>query len=569
MEPTPSGRERKFGSMLLPRSSTFRTDSGEFVLTDSTAIRVGDAALAATARWLQAALRPATGLDLPTTTSATTAASAKTTATTTSAGAASLSLELDAELGPEAYRLVAAPSGATVTGGDAAGVFYGCQALLQLLPPAIYRRAYVDGVRWAVPAVSVTDAPRFGWRGAMLDVSRHFMAKREVLRFIDLMAVHRLNILHLHLTDDQGWRIEILRYPRLTEVGAWRRESQLGAARTAGGDGRPHGGYYTQEDVREIVAYAAARHITVVPEIDIPGHSQAAIAASPELGVDPAQGLEVYTRWGINPNVLGAEESTITFYRGVLDEVMDLFPGELIGLGGDECPKDAWQADARTQELIKERGLGDEKGLQAWFISSLSAHVAARGRRVFGWDEMLEGSLPAGTVVASWRGMTGAVTAANRGFEVVSCPDHSAYLDYRQSELPDEPIPVSIPLTLEDTYGFEPIPDGLTPDQAARVLGGQANLWTEHIDSPRMIDYYAFPRLCAIAEALWTDGERDFAEFLPRLNEHLERLDALEVEYRHHDGPRPWQTRPGVPGRTSTRAERAAHIAERTADIAI
>jgi hexosaminidase len=188
---------------------------------------------------------------------------------------------------------------------------------------------------------------------------------------------------------------------------------------------------------------------------------------------------------------------------------------------------------------------------------------------VFGWDEMLEGSLPAGTVIASWRGMTGAVTAANRGFEVVSCPDHTVYLDYRQSELPTEPIPVAIPLTLEDTYGFEPVPEGLTPEQAARVRGGQANLWTEHIDSPRMIDYYAFPRLCAIAEALWTDGERDFAEFLPRLDEHLARLDALGVEYRRHEGPLPWQTRPGVPGKPSTRAEREAHFAERTADIRI
>ena len=402
----------------------------------------------------------------------------------------------------------------------------------------------------------------------MLDVSRHFMAKREVLRFIDLMAVHRLNTLHLHLSDDQGWRVEILRYPKLTSVGGWRHESQLGAARDAPGDGRPHGGYYTAADVREIVAYAAERHVTVVPEIDIPGHSQAAIAAYPELGIHPNQQLEVWTRWGINHNVLGAELTTIEFYKGVLDELMDLFPSELIGLGGDECPKDGWEADERTQTLIRERGLGDEKGLQTWFISELSEHVAARGRRVYGWDEMLEGAnLPEGTVIASWRGMTGAVTAANRGFDVVSCPDHTVYLDYRQSESPDEPIPVSIPLTLEDTYGFEPVPEGLTEEQAAHVLGGQANVWTEHIDSPRMVDFYVFPRLCAIAEALWSDGKRDFAEFHGRLEEHLARLDALGVEYRHEDGPLPWQTRPGVPGRPSTREERAAYFAQVTADI--
>lgn len=556
--------------MLLPRPTSLRTDSGEFVLRETTSIRVTDPRLAPNARLLQSALRPATGFDLPYVAAPADPADQASPASPADGDAdpaAPITLGLDPALGAEAYRLATGPAGAVIEGGDEAGVFYGWQSLLELLPPAVYRRARVSGARWAAPAVTVADAPRFRWRGAMLDVSRHFLAKREVLRFIDLMAVHRLNTLHLHLTDDQGWRIEIKRYPRLTTVGAWRRESQVGAGPSAGTDGRPHGGYYTQDDIREIVAYAAERHIAVVPEIDIPGHSQAAIAAYPELGIDPSRELPVYTRWGVNPNVLGAEESTIEFYRGVLDELMELFPGELIGLGGDECPKTEWQRDARTQELIRERGLGDEKGLQAWFISSLSAHVAARGRRVFGWDEMLEGPLPDGTVIASWRGMTGAVTAANRGFEVVSCPDHSVYLDYRQSESPGEPIPVSMPLTLEDTYAFEPVPEGLTEEQAAGVRGGQANLWTEHIDSPRMVDFYAFPRLCAIAEALWTEGERDFAEFLPRLERHLVRLDAMEVEYRHLDGPLPWQTRPGVPGRPSTRAEREAHTRQMTADI--
>lgn len=543
--------------MLLPRPTTYLADDGEFSLTEATVIRVGDTALSGTARWLQSALRPPTGLALL----------AEEERGERRADSA-IWLSLKPELGAEAYDLTVESSGVRIAGGDAAGVFYGCQALLQLLPPAVYRHAFAYGVRWSVPAVSIADAPRFRWRGTMLDVSRHFMAKREVLRFIDVMAVHRLNTLHLHLSDDQGWRVEILRYPKLTSVGGWRRESQLGAARDAPGDGRPHGGYYTQADVREIVAYAAERHVTVVPEIDIPGHSQAAIAAYPELGIHPDQQLEVFTRWGVNHNVLGAELTTIEFYKGVLDEVMDLFPSELIGVGGDECPKDGWEADERTQVLIQQRGLGNEKGLQTWFISELSKHVAARGRRVYGWDEMLEGAdLPEGTVIASWRGMTGAVTAANRGFDVVSCPDQSVYLDYRQSESSDEPIPVAIPLTLEDTYGFEPVPDGLTQEQAARVLGGQANLWTEHIDSPRMVDFYVFPRLCAIAEALWTDGKRDFAEFRGRLAEHLTRLDALGVEYRHEDGPLPWQTRPGVPGRPYTREERSAYLAKITADI--
>ncbi|HWG23027.1 beta-N-acetylhexosaminidase [Actinospica sp.] len=550
--------------MLLPRPTTYRAEEGEFSLTEATVIRFGDSSLAGTARWLQSALRPPTGLPLP----AEESGAATTRAAAEGPRESAISLALRPELGAEAYELSVDSSGARIAGGDAAGVFYGCQALFQLLPPAVYRHAFAYGVRWSVPAVSIADAPRFRWRGTMLDVARHFVAKREVLRFLDLMAAHRLNTLHLHLSDDQGWRVEIRRYPRLTSVGGWRHESQLGAARDAPGDGRPHGGYYTGADVREIVAYAAERHITVVPEIDIPGHSQAAIAAYPELGVHPDLRLEVWTRWGINHNVLGAETTTIEFYKGVLDELMDLFPSELIGLGGDECPKDEWAADERTQELIRERGLGDEKGLQTWFISELSEHVAARGRRVYGWDEMLEGrNLPEGTVIASWRGMTGAVTAASRGFDVVACPDHTVYLDYRQSESPDEPIPVAISLTLEDMYGFEPVPDGLSEEQGARILGGQANVWTEHIDSPRMLDFYVFPRLCAIAEALWTEGKRDFAEFRVRLDEHLARLDALGVEYRHDEGPLPWQKRPGVAGRPSTRAEREEHFAQVTADI--
>ncbi|WP_377268677.1 beta-N-acetylhexosaminidase [Peterkaempfera sp. SMS 1(5)a] len=533
--------------MLLPRPRAVTAGVGEFLLDSATAI-VAIPELAATARWLQSALGPATGLALP---------------LSVASGAPrrsnSVVLILRPELGAEAYDLDADDRGVTITAGDTAGAFYGCQALLQLLPPTIYRRSRVTGERWACPAVHIEDAPRFRWRGAMLDVARHFMPKHDLLRFVDLLATHRLNTLHLHLSDDQGWRLEIRRYPQLTRVGSWRRESQVGAASLSPGDGRPHGGFYTQDDIREIVAYAAERHITVVPEIDVPGHSQAAIAAYPELGVHGIP-VEVWTRWGINHNVLNTEDSTVDFYRNVLDEVMDLFPGQFIGIGGDECPRDQWHADRRTQQLMRERGLKDETELQAWFVSALAEHVCARGRRPFGWDDLLEGDIPAGTAVASWRGMTGAVTAARRGFDVVSCPDDHVYLDYRQSDLEAEPIPVSIQLTLEDAYVFEPVPDGLRPEEAARILGGQANVWTEHMDSPRTVDYYTFPRLCATAEALWTLGDRDIDEFRSRLATHLTRLDNLGVEYRHDDGPHPWQTRPGVPGKPAGREEWAAFI---------
>jgi hexosaminidase len=535
--------------LLTPRPLSFALGEGELVLNHGATLSA-PSQLGGVLAWLQQALRPATGLPLPLREQAD----------------ATIALDLAGDLGPEAYRLRVTPDRITITGGTAAGVFYGCQALLQLLPPAIHRRSLVDGQHWAVPAADIHDEPRFAWRGAMLDVARHFMPKHDVLRFLDLMALHRLNTLHWHLTDDQGWRLQIKRYPLLTEVGAWRRESQVGATRDAPGDGRPHGGFYTQDDVREIVAYAAERFITIVPEIESPGHVQAALAAYPHLGVTHRP-LEVYTRWGINRNILNVEESTVGFFRDVLDEVIELFPARWIGVGGDECPRDQWRDDPRTQERMLELGLAGEEQLQAWFVRRLDDHLTAAGRRLFGWDEILEGDLAPGSTILSWRGMTGAVAAARRGHDVVACPDDRVYLDYRQSDSPDEPIPVSIPLTVADVYAFDPVPAELTAAEARHILGGQANIWTEHADSPRTVDYLAFPRLCAVAEALWSPAARDYADFSRRLAHHLARLDALGVEYRPADGPLPWQRRPGVPGRPDTRQQRAAHIARLVANI--
>ncbi len=314
------------------------------------------------------------------------------------------------------------------------------------------------------------------------------------------------------------------------------------------------------------MAYAAERFITVVPEIETPGHVQAALAAYPELGVTGEQ-VQVWPRWGINKNVLNTEESTVTFFTNVLDEVLDLFPSTFIGVGGDECPRDQWVADPRTQERMEELDIAHEADVQTWFTRRLDDHLTKAGRRLFGWDEILEGDLAPGATVASWRGMAGAVAAAKRGHDVVACPDDRVYLDYRQSESLEEPIPVSIPLTVEDVYAFEPVPSELSPEEAKHILGGQANIWTEHMDSPRTVDYLAFPRLCAVAEALWGPAERDFAEFSARLDQHLSRLDAVGVEYRHADGPKPWQKRPGIPGRPASREERAAHIAELVENI--
>ncbi|MCM3778268.1 beta-N-acetylhexosaminidase [Microbacterium hydrocarbonoxydans] len=540
---------------LLPRPADQEFADGEFELTHDSALSTHPD-LVQPAQRLQERLRAATGFLLP----------LEVTAGVSDTPAA-IRLDLDAALAVEGFALETMPRAVRIAAATDRGAHWAVQALLQLFPAAVHRRSPAPGIRWTAPATRVADAPKFPWRGAMLDVVRHFAPTRDVLRFIDLLAMHRLNTLHLHLTDDQGWRVEIARYPRLTEVGGWRPETQLGAAHGSDTDGRPHGGFYTQDDIREIVAYAGARGITVVPEIELPGHAQAAVAAYPELGVGDSAPTTPWTLWGINPVIFNVEESTIGFLCDVLDEVIDLFPSEYICIGGDECPKIQWVEDARTQERMRELGLHDEEELQSWFVSRIGQHLASRGRKLLGWDEILEGGLADGATVLSWRGRVGALTAARSGNDVVACPEDTVYLDYRESDLPSEPIPTGTVTTVEKAYSFDPVPAELDAEQATHVLGGQANLWTEHIDSMRGLDYRAFPRLAAVAEALWTTGDRDYEEFAPRLAEHLARLDAAGVEYRHADGPRPWQERPGVSGRTRSVEEAAAHLARITANI--
>jgi hexosaminidase len=457
--------------------------------------------------------------------------------------------EFDPALPSEGYRLTITPSDVLVVAADPAGAHYAAQTLRQLCGPDAYRLA--PGGSWTLPCGVVTDHPRFAWRGCLLDVARTFMPKAGVLRFIDLLAAHRLNVLHLHLTDDQGWRLEVPGFPRLTEIGAWRSESTVGAPPAGTLDGRPHGGYYTTADLREIVAYAAARAITVVPEIDIPGHTQAAIAAYPSLG-NLAEPLPVWTSWGVCENVLNAEPSTVDFFRAVFDHVVDVFPSTVVGVGGDEVPLTQWESSDLAHRRLAELGLSEIRELHGWFVRKIVAHLATRGRRALGWDEIAGvGPVPPGTIIASWRGEQAGVDAAKAGYDVVMCPEQYVYLDHRQSADPNEPIPVGSPHTLADVYGYQPIPAGLTGPAADRVLGAQAQVWTEHLDSARRVDYAAFPRLAAFAEVVWTPASlRDQADFQRRLeSEHLARLDALGVEYRPLTGPHPWQLRPGVPGR--------------------
>ena len=476
----------------------------------------------------------------------------------------SLRLRLDDTLEPEAYQLsVVTNWGIEIRGGSAAGVFWGAQTLRQLLGPDAFRRAAVrPGTRYAIPHQIIQDAPRFRWRGLMLDVSRHFMPKDGVLRQLDLLAAHKLNVFHFHLTDDQGWRVEIKRHPRLTEVGSWRARTKFGHRASPLWEEKPHGGFYTQDDIREIVAYAAERHITVVPEIDIPGHSQAAIAAYPELGntdVIDTTSLSVWDNWGVSKNVLAPTDNVLRFYEGVFEELLDLFPvdaGEFsafIHVGGDECAKDQWKQSPTAQARIKELGLADEEELQSWFIRHFDNWLSARGRRLIGWDEILEGGLAKGAAVSSWRGYQGGITAARAGHDVVMCPEQQVYLDHRQDAGEDEPVPIGYVRTLEDVYRFEPVPPQLTEAQARHVIGTQANVWTEVMEDHARVDYQVFPRLAAFAEVAWSalpaPAERDFADFERRMAVHYGRLDALGVGYRPPTGPLPWQRRPGVIGR--------------------
>ncbi|MFJ9869637.1 beta-N-acetylhexosaminidase [Streptomyces sp. NPDC101165] len=493
------------------------------------------------ARWLRATVGAATGLPFP----------------EEGEGADRLVLSIEPDLPPEGYRLVGDDGPYRIQGGGAAGVFWGAQTFRQLLGPDAFRRAPVrPGRAWDLPRVTVEDSPRFRWRGLMLDVARHFMPKEGVLRYLDLMAAHKLNVFHFHLTDDQGWRIEIRRHPRLTEVASWRARTKFGHRASPLWEEKPHGGYYTQDDIREIVAYAAERHITVVPEIDVPGHSQAAVAAYPELGntdVTDTTALTVWDTWGISANVLAPTDTTLRFYEGVFEEVLELFPSEFIHVGGDECRKEQWSESVAAKTRITELGLADEDELQSWFIGHFDKWLTARGRRLIGWDEILEGGLAPGAAVSSWRGYGGGVAAARAGHDVVMCPEQYVYLDHRQAPGEDEPVPIGFVRTLEDVYRFEPVPSQLSEVEARHVLGTQANVWTEVMEDAARVDYQAFPRLAAFAEVAWSrlpaPQERDFADFERRMAAHYGRLDALGVAYRPLTGPRPWQRRPGVLGR--------------------
>ena len=458
----------------------------------------------------------------------------------------SLNKAANATIGKEGYELgVSTNDGVKINANDAAGLFYGIQTLLQLLPPAIESKTTVKNVSWAVPAVEITDYPRFGWRGLMFDISRHFFNKEQVKQYIDVMVKYKYNLLHLTLANDEGWRVEIKALPKLTSVGAWnvKRTGTFGNFIPPTDDEpRDYGGFLSQDDIKELVQYAKDRFINILPEIDVPGHSLAAIASYPELSCTP--GAEKYKvrsgekimEWPANGHFYAlvdntmcpANEKVYTFLDKVFTEVAQLFPFEYIHVGGDECAKNFWEKNPQILELMKKENLKTMDEVQSYFEKRVEKIVESKGKKVIGWDEILEGGLAPNAAVMSWRGMKGGIEAAKMGHEVVMSPTTFAYLDYMQSDVMTEP-PVYASLRLSKSYEFEPVPDGV---EAKYIKGGQANLWTEQVYNMRQAEYMTWPRAFAIAETVWSPKEKkNWNAFVPKVEEHFKRFDFAQTKY--------------------------------------
>ena len=498
---------------LIPAPAAMQRGDGHFTVTAETRIVAGDAQ-SRTAADLFA--------DLAARTHGSTPAIIERTRTRNN----TIQFRIDADAkgtSPESYTVDAGEKQVVVSARDPRGLFYGAVTLWQLLSldnPAALR----------LPAVHIDDTPRFAWRGLMLDSARHFQSVEEIKQLLDAMALHKLNTFHWHLTDDQGWRIEIKQYPRLTEIGGCRIPAG-DAGVDAQGKPKQYCGYYTQEQIRDVVAHAAMRQITVVPEIDVPGHAQAAVAAYPQLGVTGKQ-VHVLNEWGVNTTLFNVEESTFQFLENVLGEVIDLFPGTYIHVGGDEAVKDEWIASPRVQERMRELGVKDEAQMQSYLIKRLEKFLVAHDRRLIGWDEILDGGLPPEATVMSWRGIEGGITAANLGHDVVMSPSSELYLDYLQTSSPNEPPgrPATIPL--KQVYAFEPVPAALAADKREHILGVQANVWTEHMRTFARVQHAVFPRIAALAETAWSPQEKkDWDGFLVRLPVQLQRYRLLGMPY--------------------------------------
>ena len=434
----------------------------------------------------------------------------------------------------EGYVLNISPKKIVIKAKSAVGMFYAVQTLRQLLPVEVESKKKVEGLILSVPACAIKDEPRFLYRGMHLDVGRHIFPVAYIKRYIDMIALHKLNTFHWHLTEDQGWRIEIKKYSKLTEIGGFRKETLIGHGkdRPQVFDGIPYGGFYTQEEVKDIVAYAKSKFVTIIPEIEMPGHALAALAAYPEFSCTGGP-FEVATRWGIFPDVYCAgKDATFNFLEDVLSEVIDLFPGKYIHIGGDECPKDRWEKCPACQKRIKEEGLKDEKELQSYFISRIEKFLISKNRKLIGWDEILEGGLAPEATVMSWRGIDGGIEAAKQKHDVIMSPNQYVYFWWYQCEPEGQPLAAGGYLPLEKVYSYDPLPAELNATEQKYILGLQGCLWSEYIVSPELLEYMVYPRMFAIAETGWTPAsKKDFEAFLSRFEIVKKRYDVIGINY--------------------------------------
>jgi hexosaminidase len=508
---------------IIPLPVSLEQQNGSFIVTSSTCVAAQGPAANEAAKLVDA-LTPALGYRLKL---------VQDSPATKDSIQLKIEISLLNRLGEEGYVLEATTDSVTIRAAAPAGLFYGVQTLRQLLPAAIFSKHRVEEVQWTVPCVHITDRPRFAWRGLLIDPARHFIPVLDVEQYLDVMALHKFNRLQIHFTDDQGWRIEIKKYPQLTETGAWMDFTTRVHGNKVQAQ-RP-GGFYTQDDIRHLVRYAAERYITIVPEIEMPAHTGAAIVSYPQIGLYPSRlsALPVEERWRAHEAVLAPRPQTVAFMQDVLTEVMDLFPSKYIHIGGDEANIEHWKKCEEMQGLIRELKLKDVVELHSWFIRQMDTFLTSHGRQLVGWDEILQGGLAPGAVVMSWRGEAGGITAAQAGHDVVMAPTSHTYFDYYQGPRPTEPKAIGGDIRLEKVYQYEPIPAALDADQAKHVLGGQAQLWGEYISNPRHLFYMTYPRAAAMAEVLWSPREsHNWDQFLTRLSGHLERLKTLEVNYR-------------------------------------
>lgn len=531
---------------IIPKPQSLEMNIGKFLVDESTMVNyVGD--LKNEGEFLASMLSSASGKEIG----------------YKSNESGNITLKLDALIdNNEGYELLVTPSNIEIKGKNAKGVFYGIQTLRQLLSQE------TSGEDVTIPAITIKDAPRYKYRGMHLDVARHFFPVDFIKKYIDLIAMHKMNTFHWHLTEDQGWRIEIKKYPKLTDVGAWRYGTIIGRHPGTGNDQQKYGGFYTQEDIKEIVAYAASMHVTVIPEIELPGHSSAAIAAYPSLscfpeeptlilstskrtrtetGSDKGKELQeagtpklVQETWGVFNDVYCAgQDETFNFLQDVLDEVIPLFPSKYIHIGGDECPKANWERCPKCQERIKTEGLHDEHELQSYFIKRIEKYLNSKGKQIIGWDEILEGGLAPNATVMSWRGTKGGIEAAKQKHDVIMTPGHSCYFDHYQvkteEEKANEPLAIGGRTTVEDVYAYEPTPEELSEEEQQYILGAQGNVWTEYMKTTDYVEYMILPRMTALSEVVWsTEEHRDWEDFSRRLETMRKLYDALGLNYAEH-----------------------------------